>query len=77
MIDEIKIISGSVGASSAFILDENRKCFGLGTNSQGELGLGNCEIKQQFVVIPELKDKKIEHISAGASGFVVCIGNLG
>jgi len=48
----------------------------MGLNAKGELGLGDEEMRKEFVLNEELSDKFIEEVAIGKGGFVIAIGQL-
>jgi alpha-tubulin suppressor-like RCC1 family protein len=77
LIANMQIDSIEVGSSLAVAIEKHSKrAYILGINSAGELGTGDKEVRQSFVVNEELSDKEIEIIGVGKSGFVVAIGQI-
>ena len=72
-----KVIFGGVckkiciGNSFGVVVDVEGKVYSWGSNSSGQLGLGNYENRETPFLIEELKETKIESVACGGN---FCIG---
>ena len=77
----LKILSGtsnSTGKQTTVILSEDGKVYGAGTNTSGELGIGNTINTSTFTQSPYLKDiVDISLASDGAIGYCLAIDSKG
>lgn len=63
--NEIKCKSISAGSTSAYIIDENNRLWGWGSNASGQLGIGN---SRENILIPQIiSQDKWKAVSAGAN----------
>jgi X-linked retinitis pigmentosa GTPase regulator len=67
------IIEIALGSSFGVAVDCRYNLFAWGSNSNGELGIGNYQSRSNPVCITALKGKKITKIGAGGS-FCMCLG---
>jgi hypothetical protein len=52
----------------------SKRAFVIGTNVRNELGVGDSNARKSFVQIEEIKDKSLDLVAVGKSGFIVAIG---
>jgi hypothetical protein len=71
----LKVERIEIGASMAVAIERrSRRAYVIGTNVRSELGVGDNNARKSFVSVDEIKDKYIDLVAVGKSGFVVAIG---
>ena len=55
------------------MVDEHNKILVWGANSNGEIGVGDAEVRRHPTILETIEDKPIENVSAG-SCFAFAIG---
>eukprot|EP00831_Metopus_contortus_P065115 TRINITY_DN58219_c0_g1_i1.p1 TRINITY_DN58219_c0_g1~~TRINITY_DN58219_c0_g1_i1.p1 ORF type:complete len:435 (-),score=66.28 TRINITY_DN58219_c0_g1_i1:93-1397(-) len=70
---KVKIVDISIGGTLGIALDEQGRIWSWGSNTSGELGLGDYDPRSQPSILAKLHSKKVVSISTGGS-FVVALG---
>jgi X-linked retinitis pigmentosa GTPase regulator len=66
----------SVGSTFGVVLDANSNLYSWGTNSNGELGVGDFEIRKTPSLIKGLQGKVVTKVSCGGSYVIALGGNI-
>ena len=73
----LKVDQIEIGGSMAVAIEKrSRRAYVIGTTVRNELGVGDTNARKSFVSIDDIKDKQIELVAVGKSGYVVAIGQL-
>jgi alpha-tubulin suppressor-like RCC1 family protein len=85
-VSSLKVSSIQIGHSLAFAIEhKTHRPFIIGTNQAGELGLSkddndskliDCEARKTFIVQEALKERSVQLVGVGKSGFVLAIGKV-
>jgi len=67
--------SVTVGGSFIVLVDKHGKAMVWGANSNGEIGVGDLQIRSHPTILDTIEDKKIFEISVG-SCFAFAIGKI-
>ena len=71
--NNIKVKSVNVGGSFIVIVDEDSKIVAWGSNSNGEIGVGDSKIRNHPTRLETIEDKVVSKVSVGGS-FAFAIG---
>lgn len=87
-VSSLRVHSIEIGQSMAFAIEYKTKIpFVIGTNQSGELGLSkedsmegdtfiDKESRKTFLIQEALKEKPVEMVAVGKSGFILAIGKV-
>ena len=76
LFSTLKATDISIGSTFGVLLDTNGNLYSWGTNSNGELGIGDFEIRKTPSLIKGLQGKIVTKVSCGGSYVIALGGNI-
>jgi len=73
LANDLKISRIDVGGSFTVMVDEVGKILVWGANANGEIGVGDSEVRRHPTILETIEDKEVDFVSAG-SCFAFAIG---